>query len=88
MVSELEKDKSAFCKSMPSSSQATPSNVQLGATFNNPLPVKLDPINFLLWKQQVITTIHGCRLMDYIVNPDSKPQQFSKKGNLTLEFIL
>lgn len=44
--------------------------------FSHPLLVKLDSRNFLLWRQQTLSTIQGHRLGEYILNLSSVPQKF------------
>lgn len=54
--------------SNPATNQASSLVVHFGSSFNHLLAVKPDSNNFLLWKQQIIATIRGHRLMNYIRN--------------------
>lgn len=55
--------------SMADSGNANSSSHFQLVTFNHPLNVKLDHSNFLLWRQQALTTITGQRLINYIQDP-------------------
>lgn len=50
-------------------------------SFNQPISVKLDDKNFLIWKQQVLFAIYGHELEKYIEGPDSWPQKFTSTEN-------
>lgn len=45
-------------------------------SFNQPISVKLDDKNFLLWKQQILYAISGHELEKFIEGPNSWPQKY------------
>lgn len=45
-------------------------------SFNQPISIKLDDKNFLIWKQQVLSAIYGHELEKFIEGADSWPQKF------------
>lgn len=84
MVSEQSSGRSMTSTSITSISSSSQSTI----AFNHPLAVKLDPMNFLLWKQQCIAAIRGHRLMHFLLDSNSAPHKFDSEGRLLQDFVL
>ncbi|BAT74858.1 hypothetical protein VIGAN_01262900 [Vigna angularis var. angularis] len=63
------------------SNSSSPSNSSfLSQTFNTPISLKLDEINFLIWKQQVMATIRGLKLLHFL-DKTATSQNFLNVGD-------
>ncbi|KAF7803687.1 putative clathrin assembly protein [Senna tora] len=49
--------------------------------FNHHITAKLDDKNFLVWKQQVLASIRGHRLTDFIAGAEAIPKKFEKESD-------
>ena len=58
------------------SSSSTTSNQSSYISFSFSTPVKLDRSNFMIWRKQVLTTLRGNHLEDFISGNQIIPEQY------------